>query len=197
MNVKYHTLIGLCISLALFGSVVFFYLFEIQKDTAVQGSSIVTNLSSVVAEGSVLQDTTNTIPLATDTYHDPSGVFSFTYPQNFSLRETMDELRNRLLVLEDSATGKGLQIRIQNAFEGVAITPARIAHDLPDILIDDQHSILVGKSGSGISFFSDNQAFDGASREVWFSYKTFVYQVSTYKAQSDLVDTILSTWHFK
>ena len=48
----------------------------------------------------------------------------------------------------------------------------------------------------GINFKSDNPTFDGDSREVWFVYKTNIYQISTYAHDDGLLQSELQTWTF-
>ncbi len=43
---------------------------------------------------------------------------------------------------------------------------------------------------------SDNPAFAGASREVWFVFNTNLYQISTYTEFDELLKGLFGTWQF-
>jgi hypothetical protein len=50
---------------------------------------------------------------------------------------------------------------------------------------------------SGLAFVSDNEAFGGRSREVWFVYDGYLYQISTYLGMDQLVQNVLASWTFR
>jgi hypothetical protein len=93
-------------------------------------------------------------------------------------------------------TEEGLQIRIQKADEDIEITPERIATDIPDIALKDPQMFTLDGKARGTMFSSNDPAFNGASKEVWFVYKRDVYQVSSYLTYDELVKQILGTWRF-
>lgn len=45
-------------------------------------------------------------------------------------------------------------------------------------------------------FQSDNPAFDGASREVWFVYNDYLYQISAYAEFDEFLKELFGTWQF-
>jgi len=56
--------------------------------------------------------------------------------------------------------------------------------------------VEIGDDYTGVAFRSDNPAFGGASREVWFVFHGNLYQISTYEHLDSLLQTMFSTWKF-
>jgi hypothetical protein len=134
------------------------------------------------------------------TYTDPEYNFSFKYPDAFSINvipNDMPDQEGKLLVVQNSA-GQGFQMSIRPTDGEVThLTAERIRQDLPDISINQPQEVIVGESGKGIAFLSDNETFVGGSREVWFIYNNNFYQISTYQRYDPFVQAVLSTWTFK
>ena len=62
-------------------------------------------------------------------------------------------------------------------------------------VIDDQ-ILEIGNNYKGVAFRSDNAAFDGDSREVWFVFKGNLFQISTYARLDPLLKAMFATWKF-
>jgi hypothetical protein len=77
-----------------------------------------------------------------------------------------------------------------------ALTQDRIHQDVPDMTISDSQPIQIGENYTGLAFKSDNEAFGGASREVWFAFRGNLYQISTYDRLDPLLKKIFATWKF-
>ena len=130
-------------------------------------------------------------------YRDPKGRFSFSYSAGFKVATLSDGEGGEMVTVQNSKdTKEGLQIRVVQADEDIDITPERIRADIPDIVVDNPQSVTLDGKGKGTMFESDDPSFDGQSREVWFSYKRTVYQVSTYLKYDSLVKEVLGTWKF-
>ena len=71
-----------------------------------------------------------------------------------------------------------------------------IEKDIPDLLITDAQTVEIGDNYKGLAFKSDNSAFGGASREVWFVFRNNLYQISTYEKFDELLKKVFSTWVF-
>src|SRR3989344_1245770 len=124
-------------------------------------------------------------------YRNEQYGFSLTMPEGFTAREVEDSI-----VLEDSSAN-GIQIMITPIDEDIpALTVERIKADIPDMQISDEQVVEVGSSRTGLAFRSDNEAFGGASREVWFVFRGNLYQISTYDRLDPLLQAIFQTWQF-
>ena len=137
---------------------------------------------------------------STDTlrYRDPKGRFSFASSADFKVTTVPDGEGGEMLTVQNSKnTKEGLQIRIQQADEDIAITPERIRADIPDLMVNEPQTFTLDGKARGTMFVSDDPSFDDESREVWFSYERTVYQISTYLKYDSLVQKILGTWKFE
>jgi len=123
--------------------------------------------------------------------------FSFLHPDGYSVKSTpnADGAGNTILIQNDT-TKKGVQILVTPYDDAdTTITAKKIAQDIPDMKVLNPQVVQVG-AGKGLAFISDNGAFDGNSREVWFVFRKNLYQISTYAAYDDFVGALLDTWKF-
>jgi len=135
------------------------------------------------------------VPSLTQTYTDSAQHFSFNYPEDYAVREMPgDGDAPRTLVIESSSTG--IQIIITPDDTDTNITAEVIREAISDMKVENPQSFPVG-ANSGLAFQSDNPAFNGASREVWFASKGFLYQISTYATNDQLLAAIFKTWKIK
>lgn len=133
-------------------------------------------------------------------FSHPSGSFSFRYPDDMKaeiLKENEDSLE--VILVQNAKDGKGFQVMISPFDEDIGnkLTEERIKQDVPDLLIKDAQSILIGENGFGLAFLSDNEDFSKNSREVWFVFNGFLYQISTYAHLDPILQAVFSTWQFK
>jgi len=117
--------------------------------------------------------------------------FSFSLPQSFSVREMEG------VVVIENAAGDGVQVLITPIEEDIPnLTAEIIQTDIPDLAVREPEVVEIGEGRTGLAFLSDNEAFDGASREVWFVFGGSLYQISTYERLDPLVQAIFRTWEF-
>ena len=137
------------------------------------------------------------VPL-TKPYASDRFKFSLDMPENFFARELVaDELGAATILIESSDRADGIQILVSPFDEDVrALTAERIQQDVSDLMITDSQTVEIGENYTGLAFKSDNEAFDGASREVWFVFRGNLYQISTYDRLDSLLKKIFSTWKF-
>lgn len=134
-------------------------------------------------------------------YTSDAYQFSISIPETFSVRE-MPAPDGQTIVIEDpSGAGEwgavGIQIAVSTFDEDIReLTESMIARDIPDMRIVDAQPVEIGEQHTGIAFKSDNSAWDGASREVWFVFRGNLYQISTYERLDPLLRNIFATWKF-
>lgn len=132
-----------------------------------------------------------------ETFEHPQRSFSFKYPGDLSVGQ-FDERGGEMVVVQDSNRQVGFQIFISPTDENISMSKARIQDDLPDLEVRDPQPVQLGdNTGQGLAFYSDNDAFGGDSREVWFTYDEYLYQISTYASQDPLLKQVLSSWTFR
>lgn len=131
------------------------------------------------------------VPDPGERYTNSTYRFAVTMPVGFSAREL-----EGAVVIENGA-GDGIQVLITPLGEDIRVlTEGRIRADIPDLAISGAQSVEVGADHTGLAFRSDNEAFDGASREVWFVFGGDLYQISTYDRLDPLLRAMFSTWEF-
>jgi hypothetical protein len=99
-------------------------------------------------------------------------------------------------IILQNKKGEGIQIRI-SPFEDIRIlTGDMVRESIPDMNIEDVEEVAIGPEHTGIAFVSDNESFEGASREVWFVFRGNLYQISTYTRLDTLLKAMFATWRF-
>ena len=137
-------------------------------------------------------------------YRNDQYRFLITVPEGFEAREIGSEMGTTVVIEgnKERARGnkaEGVQILISplNLAEDIyELTLNHIKTDLPDISISDPEPVEIGSIHKGLAFISDNPAFGGRSREVWFIYNKTLYQISTYDYSDSLLTQIFGTWKF-
>jgi hypothetical protein len=123
--------------------------------------------------------------------------FSFQYPQKLQVGR-FDQGGTEIIVVQNPNEQVGFQISIRSIDEQIAMTKERIQEDLPDLQVRQPQPVQLGAdAGQGLAFYSDNEAFDGSSREVWFTFDNHLYQISTYANLDPLLKQVLNSWSFQ
>lgn len=142
------------------------------------------------------------VPALTKEYDNSAYGFSLEMPADFAAQDIPADPDGtpETIVLQDQ-NGNGIQIAVspfdEDAAGSYTLTADRIHQDVPDMEIIDAQPVEVGTHYTGLAFKSDNDAFGGASREVWFVFRGNLYQISTYERLDDLLRQIFATWQFR
>ena len=159
-------------------------------------------------------------PAGRKIYEDTDYGFSFFYPENFSIGAFSDAENTKTILVQNAEKTAGIQIYISSFGEDITLTPQRIKKDVPDIAMSDVQTVSIGQSSpersdlkagtprsdlvTAVSFKTGNAGAD-KSREVWFVYKSDLYQISAPQLTSPdlgdlkrsgevLLDGIINTW---
>ena len=135
----------------------------------------------------------------TRTYQNAMYHFSFKYPEDFSVSVIpADADRGNVILVQNIAKHIGMQILV-TPFGGadMDMTAGVVQASIPGIKIEDAQPVLIGNDRTGLAFKSDNPAFGGSSREVWFVFRGNLYQISTYAELDPLMKGVFSTWQFQ
>lgn len=148
--------------------------------------------------GGMEQNTTPYVPPPlTKAYSNETFSFSLMVPADFAAQELPADENGSQTLLFQNASGEGIQISILPFDEDLQVlTKERIQQDVPDLQITHEQPVEIGQSHTGLAFKSNNDAFGGASREVWFVFKGNLYQISTYERLDPLLKAIFTTWKF-
>ncbi|HVV14998.1 MAG TPA: hypothetical protein VHD55_01185 [Candidatus Paceibacterota bacterium] len=142
-----------------------------------------------------------TVPALSKDYKNSTYNFSLKMPADFDATDIPGDPDGtpNTIVLQDKQ-GNGIQITVspfdEDTGSGYTLTQERIQTDVPDLTILDPQVLEVGNNYNGLAFKSDNEAFGGASREVWFVFRGNLYQISTYDRLDGLLKQIFQTWQF-
>ncbi len=127
-------------------------------------------------------------------YENEKYGFSFEKPEGYTVGATRDDF-GEVLVVQNMKTNSGFQIYITPADSDTKITKSQIEADLPGTKVLNSKTVNLD-GASGLSFDSNNSAFGDKSFEVWFTYKNYLYQVSSYQSFSPELQKIIATWKF-
>lgn len=135
-------------------------------------------------------------PLSAD-YRNSEFRFALDMPEGFSAGELPpDEAGGSAIILQDDA-GNGIQIYVTpNVSDATLLTADDIRAAIPGMMVASPEPVQIGNRYTGVAFLSDNEAFDGASREVWFYFRGTLYQISTYAHLDGLLKAMFATWTF-
>lgn len=130
-------------------------------------------------------------------YEEGTFGFSFNYPEEYEVTVFEEPVGGATFVVQDKKSD-GFQVIVSPFDEPLtALTEERVRRDIPDLTIEAVQPVLLGDAGQGIAFVSDNDAFGGASREVWFVFDGYLFQISTYLKNDPLLQAVLGTWELK
>jgi hypothetical protein len=134
----------------------------------------------------------------TKPYSNDAYKFSLNMPDNFAARELpVDDSGATTILIESPDRTDGVQIMVTPFPEDLhTLTADRIHQDVPDLTITEPQPVQIGDNYTGLAFRSDNDAFGGASSEVWFVFRSNAYQISTYGRLDPLLKRIFATWKF-
>ena len=132
--------------------------------------------------------------------------FSFNYPSDFKIG-TFAEGEGQVVLGQNQKTketcpsealcaGGWFQFFTTEFDEEGPLTSERIKKDLPDMVIENPQEILIGKEKNipALLFSSENQT--GKTREVWFVYNEYMFQVSTAVGGDNLIGPIMDSFTY-
>ncbi len=137
------------------------------------------------------------VPPLKNEYRNQQFGFSLSLPEGFRAGELPVDENGAHTILLQNPQGQGIQILITPYPDDIRVLTAdMIRHDIPDMKISDVQPVEIGPDHRGVAFKSDNEAFGGDSREVWFIFRGNLYQISTYAHLDNLLQTLFGTWQF-
>lgn len=126
------------------------------------------------------------------TYAHPKYGFSFSYPDGWSAEAFQDDGGDGVAVQNQET---GIMILIYPFPEPGPISRERILKDVPDLKIKNE--IVLKVAGlDALGFETDEREF-GPTKEVWFVYNGFLYQISGATGSGAALEKIIASWKFK
>lgn len=136
-------------------------------------------------------------PLSAD-YRNEQFRFALDMPDGFTAGELPRDENGGTAIILQNEKGEGIQIYVTDADPALRMLSAEdIRAALPDMRIEASEVVQIGSDHQGVAFLSDNEAFGGASREVWFYFGGNLYQISTYERLDSLLKAMFATWQFQ
>lgn len=129
-------------------------------------------------------------------YRNETYQFELSMPEGFSVSELPSDEAGGTAVLIQDGQGEGVQIYIVPAGDETELSAEAIQEALPGLVLENPETVEIGQEYRGVAFRSDNEAFGGASREVWFYFRGNLYQISTYARLDTLLKAMFATWRF-
>ncbi len=130
-------------------------------------------------------------------YENKAFNFSLRMPEGFSAQELRADDTGAATVVLQNPQGEGIQIRIVPFDDVKNLSAEMIREQIPDMQITDVEEVTIGPEHTGVAFISNNEAFEGSSREVWFVFRGNLYQISTYARLDTLLKAMFASWRFK
>ncbi|MGB4076331.1 MAG: hypothetical protein WBK28_01335 [Minisyncoccia bacterium] len=136
-------------------------------------------------------------PSLQETYRNEIFHFTIAIPEGFTVGELPPDENGGTAIVLQNEKGEGIQIYVVSAGETAKILTAEdIRRTIPDMAVENPEVVEIGREYSGVAFISNNEAYEGRSREVWFYFKGNLYQISTYARLDTLLKAMFATWTF-
>ena len=133
----------------------------------------------------------------TKKYENTQYGFSFNYPAGFTTSEFLESDGKNALIIQNKKTNQAVQFFItpynDNSFE---VSSERIKRDIPDMPFSNSADVIVGGKAKGVAFFSENEAFNGQTADVWFADGKLFYQATASAKDARLLEEIIKGWVF-
>lgn len=133
-------------------------------------------------------------PLTAD-YKNETFRFALDIPDGFTAGELPEDENGGTAIVLQNKNGEGIQIYVTPGSDQLTLTADDIRASIPDMEVSLPEPVEIGEY-TGVAFLSDNEAYEGASREVWFYYRGNLYQISTYASLDPLLRAMFATWSF-
>lgn len=185
---KSHTLTLGAVSVLAFFAVAIFLFSGKEKEKTTDS-----DLPLYFPSTSVSMGAPDTIPQGTLQYKNNRYRFSLFYPQELTVQEFEEGGGASSITFEDVSGGKGFQIFIVPYAEN-QVSKERFEKDVPSGVRSELREGIVG--GAKAAFFYSKNDSLGDTREVWFIYDGFLYEVTTFRNLDLWLFEIIKTWRF-
>jgi hypothetical protein len=136
---------------------------------------------------------TRTVPKGMHEYKDTEFNFSLLYPETLSANKRAEGGGAVTIIFQSIEKSQGFQIFI-TPFSEVQISEERFRQDIPSGIRNSPEQIMI--DGVAATAFYSKDANLGETREVWFIYQGFLYELTVPKPLEGWFRDILQTWEF-
>jgi len=128
------------------------------------------------------------------TFSHPVYRFSFNYPEGWSAESFLEEEGEAVLVQSQNEES-GIAVFVYPFDEAGPLTKKRILRDVPDMKMENETTLkIVGLDALG---FDNNQREFGPTKEVWFVYNGFLYEISAALGSGEVLYMMVESWKFQ
>lgn len=128
-------------------------------------------------------------------YENKKYGFSYYHSPQAVIKEYDEGGGAMTIVQENLQRVRGLQIFIV-PYEEKTISEERFKADVPSGVRKNVEKTFIGKRGVEAVTFNSYDQFLGETREVWFIYNGYLYEVTTFRGVGDWFTPIMQTWRF-
>lgn len=186
--------------IAIAGAFGVWFFFNAQKagDITEKNNSSPTIFKEEKIEKSVSVSTVPPASTQTQKYESVQYGFSFNYLGDFTAKEFPEDGGKIALIIQNEKTKQVVQIYITLYDDrNFVVSAEQIRRDIPDLPFSNSADVIVGGKAKGVAFFSKNEAFGGATAEVWFADGKNLYQATTYGKDAKFLEEIIKSWEFR
>lgn len=134
-------------------------------------------------------------PLDYVQYANSQYGFSYYHSPQANMKEYDEGGGAMTIVQENEENMRGLQIFIV-PYDKEIITEERFAKDIPSGVKYNIRNATLGEKKVPAVTFNSEDTFLGETREVWFIYDGYLYEITTFKGFGDWFAPIMQTWRF-
>lgn len=119
--------------------------------------------------------------------------FSLLYPEYLLVALRDEGSGAATITFQNEERQEGFQLFIVPYFED-GISEERFRQDVPSGVREELQNITVADA-TGAMFYSEDATL-GATREVWFLYRQFLYEATAPRPLEPLLTEVIGTWQF-
>lgn len=189
MSTKYKISLAIFVVLALLAGAYFFF---------TKGGTLKTN-TPTAAEVKKKGPPPPVVPDGWKKFENVQYSFSLFVPPELIVTAFDEGGGAHTFTFEDEASERGFQIFVV-PYSGTSVTPERFRKDSPSGVMKEPVDVVIGgpvELGGVIAtaFFGEHSVM-GETREVWFIYGNYLYEVTTYKKDDVWLAGIMDMWRF-
>jgi hypothetical protein len=124
--------------------------------------------------------------------------FSFRIPEGFSAPDgTVNAGTGHIVELSNTKSDKLLILALPIDTGADQVLTEQIVRDnAPGQNLSDFHEGLLQEGTRGLMFRTDSGEWGGGGIAFWFIHDTYLYELSTYTRDAELLDAVMQTWRF-
>lgn len=126
-------------------------------------------------------------------YRNEKFRFSLFYPSDLKVQEVPEIGGATTIVFQDSSSLAGFQIFVV-PYKNPGIVTRRIAKDVPGGNALERATSTV--AGVCATSFTTSDPVASSTTEVWIPKDGYLFEVTTYTGQEDLLNSVIDSWRF-